>query len=481
MNSGGAHCLKYGVTTNNVLGVTHGADRRHDRRARRQASRRRRATICSASIAARKASSASSPRRRCASCARPEGARPVLFGFDDASRRPAPASPAIIGAGIIPVAMEFMDKPAIEICEAFAHAGYPAGCRGAADHRGRGLRRRDGRPARAASSRSPGEHGVEDGPREPIGDGERPRSGRAANPPSAPPAASPTISAWTAPSRPASCPVLRRIGEIVDGYGLRVANVFHAGDGNLHPLILYNANDPERAAEGRGGRQRHPQALRRGRRLPDRRARRRHREARPDARPVQPQADLDQQMRGPRGVRSGLAAQSGQGLSARRAPAAPGRRVSEPRGDALAPRPRRRRRRSSRRRRRPARRSPSAAAAPAPALGRPVRADAILSAARPLPASRFYEPAEMVIGARAGTPLAEVEAALADERPDARLRADGPPRRSSAPTGEPTIGGVAAANVSGPRRIHGRRRARQPDRRPLRQRPRRGRSSPAAG
>jgi glycolate oxidase len=41
--------------------------------------------------------------------------------------------------------------------------------------------------------------------------------------------------------------VLTRIGEICNGYGLKVANIFHAGDGNLHPLILYNANDPKEA------------------------------------------------------------------------------------------------------------------------------------------------------------------------------------------------------------------------------------------
>ena len=71
MNSGGAHCLKYGVTTNNLLGVTHGADRRHGRRARRRRISTRPATTCSASSAAPRASSASSPRRPCASCARP--------------------------------------------------------------------------------------------------------------------------------------------------------------------------------------------------------------------------------------------------------------------------------------------------------------------------------------------------------------------------------------------------------------------------
>jgi glycolate oxidase len=41
--------------------------------------------------------------------------------------------------------------------------------------------------------------------------------------------------------------VLKRIDEIVAGYGLRVANVFHAGDGNLHPLVMYNVNDPAEA------------------------------------------------------------------------------------------------------------------------------------------------------------------------------------------------------------------------------------------
>jgi glycolate oxidase len=48
--------------------------------------------------------------------------------------------------------------------------------------------------------------------------------------------------------------VLRRIGEMSEQYGLQVANVFHAGDGNLHPLIMFNANDPEsfRKAEAFG-------------------------------------------------------------------------------------------------------------------------------------------------------------------------------------------------------------------------------------
>jgi glycolate oxidase len=53
-----------------------------------------------------------------------EGARPALMGFDTVEDAGACVA-AIIGAGIIPVAMEYMDRPAIKICEAFAHAGYP--------------------------------------------------------------------------------------------------------------------------------------------------------------------------------------------------------------------------------------------------------------------------------------------------------------------------------------------------------------------
>ena len=73
----------------------------------------------------------------------PEGARAMLAAFRSNEIAGACVD-AIIGSGIIPVALEFMDRPAIHACEAFAHAGYPARCRGDADHRGRGQRRRAG-------------------------------------------------------------------------------------------------------------------------------------------------------------------------------------------------------------------------------------------------------------------------------------------------------------------------------------------------
>ncbi len=71
-------------------------------------------------------------------------------------------------------------------------------------------------------------------------------SGPAARTPSRPPAASrPITTAWTAPFRASSlAQVLLGIEAMEAKYGLRCANVFHAGDGNLHPLILFDANQP---------------------------------------------------------------------------------------------------------------------------------------------------------------------------------------------------------------------------------------------
>lgn len=84
-------------------------------------------------------------------------------------------------------------------------------------------------------------------------------------------------------------------------------------------------------------------------------------------------------------------------------------------------------------------------------LGRPVQAAAALSTAE-LRGVTLYEPSELVISARAGTPLAEIEALLAEN--GQRLTFEPPDHRSLyASTGEPTIGAVAAANLSGPRRI----------------------------
>ena len=123
MNSGGAHCLKYGVTTNNVLGVrmvlidgtvvdiggAHLDAPGYDLLRYGIGSEGKLGVITEATVRILRAA---------------EGARPMLVGFGSPESAGACVS-GIIGAGIVPVAIEYMDKPAIEVCEAFAAAGYP--------------------------------------------------------------------------------------------------------------------------------------------------------------------------------------------------------------------------------------------------------------------------------------------------------------------------------------------------------------------
>ncbi|MET0194413.1 MAG: FAD-binding protein, partial [Hyphomicrobiaceae bacterium] len=123
MNSGGAHCLKYGVTTNNVLGLkmvlmdgeiveiggSHLDAPGYDLLGLVIGSEGQFGIVTEATVRILRSA---------------EGARPMLIGFDSSEAAGACVS-AIIGSGIIPVAIEFMDRPAIHVCEAFAKAGYP--------------------------------------------------------------------------------------------------------------------------------------------------------------------------------------------------------------------------------------------------------------------------------------------------------------------------------------------------------------------
>jgi glycolate oxidase len=145
MNSGGAHCLKYGVTTNNLMGVTmvtmegdmveiggaHLDAPVYDLLGVICGSEGQLGVVTEATLRI---------------LPKPEGARPVLMGFDSAEVAGACVAD-IIKAGVLPVAIEFMDRPCIRATEAFAKAGYPD-VRGPADRRGRRLRGRDRRAAR---------------------------------------------------------------------------------------------------------------------------------------------------------------------------------------------------------------------------------------------------------------------------------------------------------------------------------------------
>jgi glycolate oxidase len=241
MNSGGAHCLKYGVTTNNLLGVTmvlrdgavveiggeHLDAAGYDLLGLVTGSEGQLGVVTEAVVRILRAA---------------EGARPALLGFDSVEAAGACVA-AVIGAGIIPVALEYMDRPAIKICEDFAHAGYPLDVEAMLivevegsdaeidDMLSRIVRIAEPfHPKTVKVSKSEAESAA-------IWKGRKSAFG-----------ATGRISDYicmdgTIPTGQLPY-VLTRIDEIVKAQGLGVANVFHAGDGNLHPLILFDINKP---------------------------------------------------------------------------------------------------------------------------------------------------------------------------------------------------------------------------------------------
>jgi glycolate oxidase len=240
MNSGGAHCLKYGVTTNNLLGVTlvlaDGTVVTLGGPEGEAAGIDLLSVVCGAEGQLGIVTEAT-----LRILPKPEGARPVLIGF--ASNEVAGACVAdIIKAGIVPVAIEFMDRPCIRATEAFAHAGYP-------DCEALLIVEVEGSPAEIdaqlariseiARAHSPVElrESRSEAESKKIWLGRKSAFGAMGY------IADYMCLDGTIPV--SSLPeVLRRIGELSQEYGLQVANVFHAGDGNMHPLILYDANKP---------------------------------------------------------------------------------------------------------------------------------------------------------------------------------------------------------------------------------------------
>src|SRR5690348_2221705 len=241
-NSGGVHCLKYGMTTNNVLGLEmvlmtgeivrlggkHLDAGGYDLLGIVIGSEGLLGVVTEVTVRILK---------------KPETARAVLVGFptsEDAGQCVA----RIIGSGIIPGGMEMMDRPAIHAAEDFVHAGYPRdvealliveldGPEAEVDY----LIGRVEEIARANHARSIR-----------ISQNEEERLAFWAGRKAAFPAVgriSPDYYCMdgTIP-RARLAEVLAKTSELSKYYGLRVANVFHAGDGNLHPLILYDANRP---------------------------------------------------------------------------------------------------------------------------------------------------------------------------------------------------------------------------------------------
>ena len=240
MNSGGAHCLKYGVTTNNLLGLTlvlmdgtvvelggaHMDAGGLDLMGVVCGSEGQLGVVTEATLRI---------------LPKPEGARPVLIAFRSSEAAGACVA-GIIKAGVLPVAIEFMDRTCIRACEAFAHAGYPdceallivevEGAEAEIDEQ-LGLIRRIAARHDPVEFR---ESGSEEESRK-IWLGRKSAFG-AMGQISDYMCLDGTIPVSALPE------VLRRIGGLSRDYGLDVANVFHAGDGNMHPLILYDANRP---------------------------------------------------------------------------------------------------------------------------------------------------------------------------------------------------------------------------------------------
>ncbi len=241
-NSGGVHCLKYGLTVHNV--------------------RRVRAVLISGEVVEFGADALDAPGYDLLALItgsegllavitevtvkllpRAQAARCVLAAFDDLTKA-GDAVAAIIGEGIIPAGLEMMDRLTIGAVEPFVHAGYPL------DAEAILLCESDGVPEEVAEEidrvcalmQRCGATHVD------VSQTESQRlrfwSGRKAAFPAAG-RISPDYYCidGTIPRR-ALAPVLTRIAELSREFGLRCMNVFHAGDGNLHPLILYDANHP---------------------------------------------------------------------------------------------------------------------------------------------------------------------------------------------------------------------------------------------
>src|SRR5690242_14686610 len=241
-NSGGVHCLKYGMTTNNVLGCEivlitgeivriggkHLDAGGYDLLGVITGSEGLLGVVTEVTVRL---------------LPKPETARALLVGFAT-SEDGGECVARIIGSGIIPGGMEMMDQPAIHAAEAFVHAGYPLdvealliveldGPQAEVDHLIARVSEiaRDCRAVTLKASNSEQERLLFWAGRKAA----FPAVGRI----------SPDYYCMDGSIPRARLPeVLARMRQMSQTHGLRVANVFHAGDGNLHPLILYDANVP---------------------------------------------------------------------------------------------------------------------------------------------------------------------------------------------------------------------------------------------
>ena len=245
MNSGGAHCLKYGVTTNNLLGaklvLMNGEIVEFGGAHLDSGGLDLLGVICGSEGQLGVVTEAT-----LRILPKPEGARPILMGFE-ASEVAGACVSDIIRAGVLPVAIEFMDRKCIRACENFVGAGYPdveallivevEGSQEEIDEQLSLIKRTAGKHAPTEIRESESEEETRK-----IWAGRKAAFG-AMGIISDYMCLDGTIPVSELPN------VLKGIEALSDEFGLDVANVFHAGDGNLHPLILFDANDEDQLAK----------------------------------------------------------------------------------------------------------------------------------------------------------------------------------------------------------------------------------------
>lgn len=241
-NSGGVHCLKYGLTTHNVLGVEmvlmDGEVIRLGGRAPDPAGLDLLGLVVGSEGLLGVVTEVT-----VRILPKPQTARAVLIGFPSVEQA-GQCVADVIAAGIIPAGMEMMDKPAIHAAEAFVHAGYPL------DAEALLIVELDGPEAECSHL---------------IGEVEKIARANGSDTCRVSTSEAERLAFWA--GRKAAFPavgrispdyycmdgtiprrrlpeVLQRMEVLSQTHGLKVANVFHAGDGNLHPLILYDANRP---------------------------------------------------------------------------------------------------------------------------------------------------------------------------------------------------------------------------------------------
>jgi glycolate oxidase len=174
---------------------------------------------------------------------RPERAQVVLAAFDDVAKAGA-AVGNIIAAGVIPAGLEMMDRLAIQAAEAFVHAGYPLDCEALLLCEVDGVNEEVSADIYTVRAVLEASGAIEIRTAESEEQRLKFWAGRKAAFPAVGRLAPDYYCMDGTIPRGALPHVLQRISEMSAEYGLAVANVFHAGDGNLHPLILFDANQP---------------------------------------------------------------------------------------------------------------------------------------------------------------------------------------------------------------------------------------------